>query len=123
MFCFNEGLVSIFFIFVLLFYILIENRIKHKRYWEITYVLFMLNFLAKLLLGKIYSLESFNDPINANLKYHYPSENLAKLIMFFYGNNYYNYSLCIFVFLEIVLMVISTNLNYDKTFAEIENPS
>lgn len=120
MLCFGQGFMTTIYIMILIFLILIENRFKNLRYWEIFYLVFMINMIVQLFLSSRYKLIEYSQ-VFKDAPIAFPSESVASIALFFYGKIDQDYLVVIFIFLEIILMHLCDNSEIEKTVLEIES--
>ena len=122
-FCFKEGLMGSVYIVILLFMIIIENRIKSISYWQVLYLLFILNFIVQLVISHSYAFVGYDEDFREGQSENLPYNGLVKVVIFLYGKVHYGFSMFVFVIMELMMIHLCDNFDFDRTFAEIENPS
>ena len=121
-FSFTEGFMGPIYVSVLIFFIMIENKVKNINSWQLCYFLFMMNFICQLIVNKAWKIVPFNEEWDDEVG-ELPTERQMQLVMFVYGKIRYSYTIIIFIIFEFILTHLCDNFNMDKTFTEIENPS
>jgi hypothetical protein len=120
MLCFGQGFMTTIYIFILMFFILIENRMKNLKYWQFFYLVFMINLIVQLFFNTRFDLIQFNEPIAVG-RSNYPSESVASIVMFLFGQVDQDYLVVIFILMEIMLIHLCDNFGWEKTVPQIES--
>ncbi len=102
MFSFGHGLISNFYIFILGFIILIEREKKYS-YWRKFYILFLFNFMIKMLLMVFLVIDENNMNIGSD------GITMKDIILFVYGRTQKATMLFLFILVEYIMVLLSSD--------------
>lgn len=123
LFCFNQGIFSSFYIGILLFGVIMENKVKNVKIWRIFYIIFQFNFLIIMALNSSFDLLSYHKIMQSLECKNLPPAFIGKTILFFYGKVNESYLLFVFAIVESIFLITNDNGNWDRNINEIETKS
>ena len=121
--CFNQGFFSSILIFVLVYFVLIENKVVNLTMWQISYLLFMLIYILQQMFICQYKIITYEEIDSNSYKENLPSYNMACFLNFFYGKIDNFVAMIIFICYELLIIKMSKYSMLNKNISEIENPS